>query len=78
MGTRKSKLLRRRAAQSYHHLETSLMYIMQLHNEFEGHHSELDQVLVAIAKLMITTQDMIKAFWEKAWGPFPEDYRTYF
>jgi len=75
---KKPKLLKRRTAQTYHHYETALQYLNEIHSHFEGHHSGLDEVIVAVAQLTITAQNMLKAFWEKAWGEFPEDYRTWF
>jgi len=69
----KRDILKRKLAQSYNLLDTSLEYLRELEEIFRPVHPEYADFLVLIAQNIIVTQEFMMQFWEKAWGKRPRD-----
>lgn len=73
MPSDKRSLLKRYTAQSYNWMQRSIERVGVLHTEFEPHHADYAEILLAIAQTVFIAQDLLKSFATKAWGFFPED-----
>lgn len=69
--------LKREMAQALHNIDRCLGNIQWLHERFEPSHPEYAQLLEAIAQTAIVSKHLMIGFWDKAWGPIPDDYNTY-
>lgn len=77
MPKRKRDMIKRRMAQAIYGVDRSLMFLKELHEMFSGVHDDYAQYLELICVSLINTQEMMKDFWVKAWGTFPEDIDSY-
>lgn len=63
-----------RTAKAYMHLENCLLHLNKLDEAFSENHQNLAEGLETAAILVIKAQEVIKTFYEMAWGELPESW----
>jgi hypothetical protein len=66
-------VLKRQVGHSYANLERAAEHLVLTRQSFETQHPELTEYLDVIITGTLTVQGLVKDFWVRCWGPFPED-----
>lgn len=77
MPSRKPSLLKKKAAQVVNCIDKAIVYLDDLHDEFEPHHPDYAEYLSAIIVSLLQSREWTLDFWTRAWGTEPDDYKRW-
>jgi len=77
MPSRRSSLLKKKAAQAINCIDKAIIYLDDLHGVFEPHHPDYAEYLSAIIVNLLQSREWCLDVWARAWGGDPEDYRRW-
>jgi len=72
----KRRYAKRKARQTYRHMDTVMENLLDLKDMFAEDHEDLAAMLQSIMELQLMTQQILEKWYVRCWGAAPSDWNA--